>query len=618
MSEQRTPPRQPVRRHGPMGGPGGGMMPGEKAKNFKGSFKRLLSYFKPQKGILSVVLVMALFSVGCTVAGPKILERGLNQLIEALMGHFQAGLPMDFGPFGTTLLIMLGIYALSAAFGFVQQRIMAVVSRNIIYNMRRQVDKKLSRLPLSYYDGTTRGEILSRVTNDIDNIGSTLQQNLTQIVTAVFTLIGVLIMMFTIDVKLTFLCLATLPVVFIATALIMKRSQKHFAAQWAATGTLNSHIEEMYTGHNIVRVFGREKETREVFLTENEKLYGSSYKAQFISGIIMPLMFFLNNLNFIIICVIGGVQVAGNPARFGSIQAMIQYARQFTQPIQQTASIANVLQSTVASAERVFELLDEKEELPDPQKPLRLEGVKGHVGFDHVSFRYNPEVPLIDDINLDVQPGRKVAIVGPTGAGKTTVVNLLMRFYELGGGAITVDGTDIRELTRDNLRDQFGMVLQDTWLFSGTIRDNIAYGRHGASEEEIVAAAKAASVDHFVRTLEHGYDTVIEDEATNISQGQRQLLTIARAFLSDPRILILDEATSSVDTRTEILIQRAMEKLMENRTSFVIAHRLSTIKNADIILVMRDGAIVEQGNHDALLAKNGFYAELYNSQFTRT
>ena len=641
MSEKKAPRRRP---HGH--GPRGAMMPAEKAKDFKGSLRRLAGYLKPYAGQLVVVVVLVIASVVLGMAGPKILGQATNILFQGVMGkqfpsgltkeqaiemlrasgrgqmvemlegmEFVPGAGIDFSAIGRVLLILAAIYITSAFFSWLQHYIMAGVSQRTVYGLRKDVDAKLSRLPLKYYDENTRGEILSRVTNDIENIAGTLRQSMMQLITALFTLIGVLIMMFSISPLLAMIALVTLPLSAIVTVFIAKRSQKQFTIQWDSTGILNSHIEEMYTGHNIVKVFNRQKEAIAQFDQENERLFESSFKAQFISGTIRPAMQLINNLNYVAICVIGGIKVASGALLLGDVQAFIQYSRHFTQPIVQTASIMNVLQSTVASAERVFELLDEEEEAMDTEVPVVLENIMGHVEFKNVSFRYKSEVPLIEDMNLEVHPGQTVAIVGPTGAGKTTVVNLLMRFYEIDEGSITIDGVDIRDLTRNNLRELFGMVLQDTWLFSGTIRENIAYGREDASEAEIMAAARAAHVDHFVRTLPDGYDTQLGDEASNISQGQKQLLTIARAFLADPQILILDEATSSVDTRTEVLIQEAMAKLMHDRTSFVIAHRLSTIRNADTILVMDQGRIIEQGSHDELMAAGGFYYDLYQSQF---
>ena len=525
------------------------------------------------------------------------------------------GAGVDFTALRNTLLFVAVIYVLSSLFAWGQSYIMAGVTQRTVYRMRRDVDAKLSRLPLRYFDSHPRGDTLSRVTNDIDNIANSLQQTLTQLITALCTIIGVIAIMFWISPLLAVISLLTVPVSIAVTVMIAKRSSQHFAAQWAQTGTLNGHVEEMHTGHSIVKAFGRQQEAIDKFDTENEQLYQASYKAQFMSGMIQPVMAFIANINYVAICVIGGIQVANGQMSLGDVQAFVQYSRQFTMPITQTASIANVIQSAVASAERVFELLDEGEESEDVQLVGIRPTVTGRVELEHVSFRYLPEVPLIDDLNLVVEPGQTVAIVGPTGAGKTTLVNLLMRFYEIDEGRITIDGIDSREMSRDALRSTFGMVLQDTWLFNGTIRENIAYGREDVTEDEIVAAAQAAHVDHFVRTLPDGYDTILDDDATNVSQGEKQLLTIARAFLADRRILILDEATSSVDTRTEVLIQRAMNKLMLGRTSFVIAHRLSTIRDADTILVMDHGRIVEQGTHEALLARHGFYFDLYDSQF---
>jgi len=648
MSEKEKPieKRPPRRQRGGFGGGRAAMVPTEKAKDFKGTVKRLINYLKPQAFLIILVIIFPITSVAFTISAPKILGRATNKLFEGVISkqlpagmtkdQIIAGLKakgetqyadmvsaMDITPgkgvdFNAILRILLSlavIYLLAAFFQWLQQYIMASVAQGTVYRLRRDVDRKLAKLPLKYYDNHSHGDILSRVTNDVDNIAHTLQQSLTQLIHAVVTVIGVLIMMFSISSLLAGISLLVIPVSIVVTALIAKQSQKQFIAQWDSTGTLNGHIEEMFTGHAIVKAFNREDKAIERFDKENERLYQSSFKAQFISSIIYPAINFLNNLNYVAICVIGGIRVANGVITLGDVQAFIQYSRQFTQPIVQTASIMNILQSTVASAERVFELLDEEEELPDTDKPVVLTNVKGHVKFEHVYFRYKPDVPLIEDMNLEALPGSTIAIVGPTGAGKTTLVNLLMRFYEIDSGRITIDDVDIRDMKRDDLRKLFGMVLQDTWLFNGTIKENIAYGKEGATDDEIIAAAKAAYVDHFVRTLPQGYDTVLTDDATNISQGQRQLLTIARAFLADPKILILDEATSSVDTRTEMLIQKAMAKLMQNRTSFVIAHRLSTIRDADTILVMNNGRIIEQGNHKELIAAKGFYYDLYNSQF---
>jgi ATP-binding cassette subfamily B protein len=512
--------------------------------------------------------------------------------------------------------VLVGVYVLSSIFAWLQGWIMTGVTQRTVFRLRTEVDEKLGRLPLAYFDGHPRGDLLSRVTNDIDNIGQSLQQSLTQLITSLLTIVGVLVMMVLISPLLAVVSLLAVPVSFVVTMLIVSRSQRQFVAQWASTGALNGHVEEMHTGHAIVKAFGRQREAIATFQAENERLYQASYRAQFISGIIQPAMNFIANLNYVAIAVIGGLRVASGQMSLGDVVAFIQYSRQFTFPIIQVASIVNVLQSAVASAERVFELLDEPEEIADPATPIALPRARGEVAFERVSFRYEPDRPLIDGLDLHVAAGQTIAIVGPTGAGKTTLVNLLMRFYELDDGRIMVDGIDTRELTRDDLRRSFGMVLQDTWLFHGTIRENIRYGRLDASEADLLAAAEAAHVDHFVRTLPDGYETVIDDDATNVSAGEKQLLTIARAFLADPPILILDEATSSVDTRTEVLIQRAMRRLMHGRTAFVIAHRLSTIRDADTILVMEDGAIVEQGDHASLLAGGGAYANLYESQFS--
>ncbi len=645
-------PRGPMRRG--FGGPGGpmdfGMVPAEKAKSFRASSWRLLATLRPETPLIALVMGLAAVSVAFAIAGPKILGNATDILFQGVMGkmvgqmfppgvshdqvvatlratgkdqvadmlagmRFTPGTGVDFGALATVMLVLIGVYLASAVFAWLQGYIMAGVTQRTVYGLRREVDEKLARLPLSYFDGHPRGDLLSRVTNDIDNIANTLQQSLTQLITALFTITGVMVMMLTISPMLAAISLLTLPVTFGLTILIARRSQVQFAAQWERTGRLNGHIEEMHSGHSVVKAFGRQREAIATFDGENEKLYQASYRAQFISGIIQPTMNFVANLNYVAICVIGGLRVASGQMSLGDVQAFIQYSRQFTMPIVQTASIMNVLQSAVASAERVFELLDEAEEIPDTTSPRELSDAVGRVVLDGVSFRYEPETPLIENQSLVVRPGQTVAIVGPTGAGKTTLVNLLMRFYEIDEGRITVDGIDTRELARDNLRRTFGMVLQDAWLFHGTIRENIAYGAEGATEEQIMAAARAAHVDHFVRTLPDGYDTVIDDEAANLSQGEKQLLTIARAFLANPQILILDEATSSVDTRTEVLIRRAMARLMKDRTTFVIAHRLSTIRDADTILVMNRGQIIEQGTHDELLAARGFYHDLYMSQF---
>jgi ATP-binding cassette subfamily B protein len=635
---------------GPGGMFGGGMLPAAKPRDFRGTFLRLVGELRPELAKVIVVIVLAVFSVTAAVIGPKLLGNATNIIFEGAIGNqlgqfvppgtSQAqvevllrangqgqladmlsgmtvvpGVGIDFAALASVLTLVTAIYVVSALFGWASAYIIAGVAQRTVYRLRREVDEKLARLPLRYFDNHPRGDTLSRVTNDIDNIANTLQQTMTQAITSVLTVVGVLIIMFTISPLLAVISLLVVPSAIVTTVFIARRSQTQFAAQWERTGTLNGFVEEVHTGHNLVKVFGHEQEAIEAFDAQNEQLFQASYRAQFISGIIQPVMNFIGNLNYVAIAVIGGVQVANGTMSLGDVQAFIQYSRQFTMPITQLASIMNVFQSAIASAERVFELLDEAEEIPDAATPTPLRGVEGRIALEGVSFRYEPETPLIDDLDLDVRPGATIAIVGPTGAGKTTLVNLLMRFYEIDGGRISVDGIDIRDVTRDDLRRTFGMVLQDTWLFGGTIRDNIAYGDEGATEEEIVAAAEAAHVDHFVRTLPDGYDTVVDDDASNLSQGEKQLLTIARAFLADPQILILDEATSSVDTRTEVLVQRAMARLMKGRTSFVIAHRLSTVRDADTILVMNHGRIVERGRHEELLAAGGFYADLYESQF---
>jgi ATP-binding cassette subfamily B multidrug efflux pump len=641
---------------GPGGhGPGGGgpmmglMRPAAKARSFRVSFRRLLGELRPERPLVIAVMLLAVISVTLAIIGPKVLGNATDVLFAGVVGkqlpagvtvdqavaglrlggqtnladmlasmdNVVPGQGVDFGKLGQILALVSLIYIASSLFSWGQSYIMAGVTQRTVYRLRRRVDQKLGRLPLAYFDRESRGDILSRVTNDIDNISQTLQQSLTQLITSLLTVIGVLIMMLTISPLLALISLLVVPAAMVVTLLIAKRSQVQFAAQWERTGSLNGHVEEMHSGHAIVKLFGRQEEAVAEFDARNAQLYDASYRAQFLSGMIQPAMTFISNLNYVAICVIGGVQVATGQMSLGDVQAFIQYSRQFTFPIIQVASIANVLQSAVASAERVFELLDEAEEIPDPVTPAILVApASGRVTFDDIAFRYEEDKPLIKDLSLVVEPGQTVAIVGPTGAGKTTLVNLLMRFYDVQGGRITVDGIETRELTRDNLRQTFGMVLQDAWLFKGTIRENMVYGAEGdVTEERFHEAAEAAHVDHFVRTLPEGYETVLDDDATNVSAGEKQLLTIARAFLSDPAILILDEATSSVDTRTEVLIQRAMNRLMQGRTSFVIAHRLSTIRDADVILVMNEGRIMEQGSHAELLAKRGFYYELYASQF---
>jgi ATP-binding cassette subfamily B multidrug efflux pump len=617
-------------------------MPPAKPKDFGASFRRLFATLRPERPLILGVVVLAVISVFFNVIGPRIMGNAINTIFDGALGkqllstgatqeqviaaaraqgqnqyadlHLNPG-GIDFGALGGVLLFLVAVYILSSVFSWMQGWIMAGVTQRVVLKLRTDVDEKLGRLPLRYFDSHPRGDLLSRVTNDIDNIGTSLQQSLTQLMTSLLTIVGVLIMMLLISPILAIVSLLAVPASLAVTVVIIKRSQQQFVAQWASTGALNGHVEEMHTGHAIVKAFGRQREAIETFDAENARLYDASRRAQFISGIIQPAMTLISNLAYVAIAVIGGLRVASGQMSLGDVTAFIQYSRQFTFPIIQTASIVNVLQSAVASAERVFELLDEPEESADPAPATPLDAPVGAVRFEDVSFRYEPDRPLIEDLSLEVAAGATIAIVGPTGAGKTTLVNLLMRFYELDGGRITIDGIDTRAMTRDDLRRAFGMVLQDTWLFHGTIRENIAYGRLDAPEVELHAAAEAAHVDHFVRTLPDGYETVIDDDATNLSAGEKQLLTIARAFLADPPILILDEATSSVDTRTEVLIQRAMARLMTGRTTFVIAHRLSTIRDADTILVMERGRIVEQGTHDELLARGGAYADLYQSQF---
>ncbi len=627
-------------------GPMGMSLAAEKPKDLSGALKRLGARLRPERSTIVAVLLLGAVSVAFMIVGPRVLGAATNVLFEGIVNErlpagitkaqaldglraqgqdqvaeMLSGMKLDPGQgvdlerLGMLVLLAAGVYVASALFSWGQQYLMAGIAQRTMYRLRLEVDLKLARLPLSYFDGHPRGDILSRITNDIDNISQTLQQSFTQIVSAVLTIIGVLVMMFWISPLLAAISLLVVPLAVVVTALIAKRSQKQFAAQWKQTGDLNGHIEEVFTGHELVKVFGRQQEVIDTFDERNHGLYRASFKAQFITGTIQPVMMMLTNLNYVAIAVIGGLRVAQGALSLGDVQAFIQYSRQFTQPIAQTASIMNVLQSTAASAERVFELLDEAEEEADDADATVLRHTRGHIVFDDVSFRYLAEQPLIEGFSLEVLPGQTVAIVGPTGAGKTTLVNLLLRFYEIDAGRILIDGVDTRRMTRNGLRRLFGMVLQDTWLFNGTIRENIAYGREDATAAEVCAAARAARVEHFVHTLPDGYDTVLDDDATNVSAGEKQLLTIARAFLAEPDVLILDEATSSVDTRTEVLIQEAMARLMRDRTSFVIAHRLSTIRNADTILVLDQGHVVEQGSHDELLAARGFYHDMYASQF---
>ena len=597
--------------HGPNRAAAAGM-PAEKPKDLSGSVKRFAGLMRPERAGAIVVVALAIVSVTLTVIGPRVLGRATDVIVAGLSG--KRGI--DFAQLHNILILAAGLYLVAWILSYGQNYLLAGVVQRTMSRVRCDVEEKINRLPLSYVDRQPRGDLLSRVTNDIDNVAQSLQQTLGQMLTSLFTIVGVLLMMFIISPLLALVALITIPAALFLTKFIAARSKKRFIAQWKHTGTLNSHVEEAFTGHALVKVFGRQADTEAEFNDVNEQLYEASFGAQFISGIIQPMMMFLGNLNFVAIAVIGGLRVASGSMSLGDVQAFIQYSRQFTQPLTQVAAMANVFQSGVASIERVFALLDVDEESPDPGHPAEMtEQRQGRVEFADVSFSYEPDRPLIRDLSLVAQPGETVAIVGPTGAGKTTLVNLLMRFYDIDSGTIMIDGVDIAQMTRHHLRGAMGMVLQDTWLFGGTIRENIAYGNLEASEEEIMMAAKATYVDRFVRTLPDGYDTVIDDEGGNVSAGEKQLLTIARAFLAQPAILILDEATSSVDTRTEVLIQHAMAALRTNRTSFVIAHRLSTIRDADIILVMDDGHIVEQGNHDELLAAGGAYATLYNAQF---
>jgi ATP-binding cassette subfamily B protein len=642
---RRGPGARAGQRHGPMMGAG---VPAEKSQNFGPSAKRLIGLMRPERASLYAVLAFAVTSVALNAVGPKILGRATDLIFAGVVGrHLPAtatraevvaglraqgqgtfadmvarmpdlvpGSGIDFGAVGGVLLLALSLYAVASLLSWAMAWILTGAVNRTIFALRRDVEDKLNRLPLPYFDAQPRGELLSRVTNDIDNVAQSLQQTLSQLLTSLLTVVAMVAMMIYISPLLAVIALVTIPVSMGVTTAIGKRSQRMFVQQWKSTGELNAIVEETFTGHQLVKVFGRQDEVRGAFRSKNDDLYAAGFGAQFISGIIMPSMMFIGNLNYVAIAVVGGLRVASGSMSLGDVQAFIQYSRQFTQPLTQVASMANLLQSGVASAERVFEVLDAPEQRPDVAHPAVLEGARGRVELEDVSFSYDPAEPLIEHLDLSVEPGQTVAIVGPTGAGKTTLVNLIMRFYELDGGRITLDGVDITQLRRDTLRGQIGMVLQDTWLFGGTIRDNIAYGRPGAADEEVQAAARATYVDRFVHSLPDGYDTVLDAEGGNISAGEKQLITIARAFLSDPALLILDEATSSVDTRTELLVQQAMSALRKDRTSFVIAHRLSTIRDADVILVMRDGQIVEQGSHEDLLARGGAYAELYAAQFS--
>lgn len=608
----RGPRRGPGR--GPMGH-GKRMMPGEKARDFKGTMKKLMAYLGKYTYAIIAVFIFAIGSVAFSVIGPKVLGKATTEIFNGLIGKISGGDGINFDRIKIILLTLVGLYVVSAILSFIQGFIMSGISQKLAYNLRDELSKKINRLPMSYFDKTTNGEVLSRFTNDIDTLAQSLNQSLTQIITAVTTLVGVFIMMVTISGIMTVAALVIIPIGMFVISMIIKRSQKFFAQQQEFLGNVNGQVEELYGGHLVVQAFNGQEDAIEKFDKTNEKLYQSAWKSQFLSGLMQPLMSFVGNLGYVLISILGGFLVIKNSIEVGDIQSFIQYVRQFNQPLNQIAQISNQLQSTAASAERIFEFLAEEEEPVTENNSVKVNRHDGEVIFDHVRFGYDENKVIIKDFNAKVKPGQKIAIVGPTGAGKTTIIKLLMRFYDVNSGAIYVDGKNIKDYNRQELRTHFGMVLQDTWLFSGSIKDNIKYGRLDATDEQVKEAAKAAHVDHFIKTLPSGYDMVLNEEASNVSQGQKQLLTIARAILADPEILILDEATSSVDTRTEVLIQKAMDNLMENRTSFIIAHRLSTIRNADLILVMNEGDIIEQGTHEELLAQNGFYTNLYNSQF---
>lgn len=605
---------------GPMGRMGGGPRAVEKAKDFKGTMKKLGVYLKPYSLSIAIVILFAIGSAAFSIVGPKILGKATTKIFEGLVQKI-TGVPdasIDFGYIGNIAMILVALYLVSSLFGIIQSFIMSGVAQKVSYNLRKQISEKMDTLPLNYFDTRTNGEVLSRITNDVDTVNQTLNQSLSQIITSVVTLIGVLIMMFSISWIMTLATFIILPVSMVLISLVVKKSQKYFKSQQEYLGHLNGQVEEVYGGHNIMKAFNREEASTKDFDELNNTLYKSAWKSQFLSGMMMPIMSFVGNLGYVLVSILGGWLTIKSVITVGDIQAFIQYVRSFNQPIAQMAQVANIMQSTAAAAERVFEFLDEEDEVKDPVNSVDPSEIRGEVEFEDVHFGYNEDKIIINDFSVDVKPGQKVAIVGPTGAGKTTIVKLLMRFYDINSGSIKIDGHDIRDFKRADLRNLFGIVLQDTWLFNGTIMENLRYGRLDATDAEVKEAAKAAHVDHFVKTLPDGYNMVLNEEASNISQGQKQLLTIARAFLKDPKLLILDEATSSVDTRTELLIQKAMEKLMEGRTSFIIAHRLSTIRDADLILVMKDGDIVEQGNHEELLEKGGFYSSLYNSQFEQS
>ena len=597
-------------------GPGGhgGMMPGEKAKDFKGTGRKILAYIGRYKIAIVLVMICAVAGTIFNIVGPKVLSKATTEIFNGLVSKVSGGDGIDFHKIGIILLILLGLYCVSALFSFIQGFIMSGISQKLSFRMRKEISEKINRMPLAYFESKTVGEVLSRITNDVDTFGMSLNQSITTLITSVTTLIGVFIMMMTISPLMTLIALVILPISALLISVVVKHSQKYFKAQQEYLGDINGTIEESYSGHTIIKAFNREKKVNEDFQETNAKLYSSAWKSQFLSGLMQPIMTFVGNLGYVAVAVSGSMLAVSGAITVGDIQAFIQYVKSFTQPITQIAQVFNMLQSMAAAAERIFDFLDEEEEQVT-ENPVRLNDIKGEVDFEHVKFGYDPEKPVIHDFTCHVEPGSMVAIVGPTGAGKTTMVKLLMRFYDVNSGCIKVDGENVKDFERRNLREAFGMVLQDTWLFKGTIMENIRYGRLDATDEEVIAAAKAANADHFIRTLPGGYDMELNEEASNVSQGQKQLLTIARAILADNRIMILDEATSSVDTRTEQHIQDAMANLMKGRTSFVIAHRLSTIRDADVILVMKDGDIIEQGNHKGLLERNGFYARLYNSQF---
>ncbi|MDY4748450.1 MAG: ABC transporter ATP-binding protein [Candidatus Fimisoma sp.] len=620
MSNERQEFKMPKRRRGPMGGHGpmGGMIGGEKAKDFKGSFSKLLAYIGRYKFAILTVMIFAAASTVFSVIGPKVMGKATTELAEGLMRKIGGTGGIDFDKIAHILMLTLGLYLCSAAFTFIQSWIMTGITQKICYRMRKEISEKINRMPMKYFESRTYGEVLSRITNDVDTLGQGLNQSVTQIITSTATIIGVIVMMLSISPLMTLIALVVLPVSAILMSTVVKFSQKYFRTQQNYLGKINGQVEETYSGHLVIKAFNKEKETIENFDKTNNVLYTSAWKSQFLSGLMQPIMMFVGNMGYAGVAISGGILAIRGTIGIGDIQAFIQYVKNFTQPIQQIAQVINQVQSMTAASERVFEFLGEEEEDQTAENPVALTNPKGAVTFSHVRFGYDPKQVVIKDFSADVKPGQKIAIVGPTGAGKTTIVKLLMRFYDVDSGSISLDGHDIRDFNRHNLRDYFGMVLQDTWLFKGTIMENIRYGRLDATDEEVVAAAKAAHADHFIRTLPEGYEMELNEDASNVSQGQKQLLTIARAILADNPVLILDEATSSVDTRTEERIQKAMDNLMEGRTSFIIAHRLSTIKNADLILVMKEGDIIEQGTHSQLLEAGGFYADLYNSQFEET